>query len=361
MSDSPNTAVSAGEFAERIFASALGMVEMLTIHLGDRLGWYHALAAAPATAKQLATATSTHERYAREWLEQQAVFGILETDGSAKASDRVYSLPPGAREALTQSASLSYLAPLARALSAAAVQTPALIDAYRTGGGVSWDQLGDDMRSAQAAMNRPLFESELGTALAGVGDVHDALSRPGAHVADVGCGYGWSTIALARAYPDARLDGFDVDGPSVEAAHRNATEAGVGARVTFHLAGGATLAAEGPYDAAFAFECVHDMPQPVGVLAGIRAAIKPDGVVVVMDEAVAHEFRAPGDDLEQAMYGFSLLVCLPDGMSSQPSVATGTVMRPSTLDAYAREAGFAGADILPIEDFGFFRFYRLRH
>jgi SAM-dependent methyltransferase len=352
---------SVDEFAGRIFASALGAVEIMSIYLGDRLGWYTALAASPSTAKQLAAATSTHERYAREWLEQQAVYGILVTDPSASADDRVYALTSASRETLTDPASLAYLAPLGRAFGAAAAQLPSLLAAYRGGGGVSWDQLGDDMRSAQADLNRPWFEQQLGSALAGVSEVHDVLSRPGARIADVGFGFGWSTIALAKAYPHARLDGFDVDAPSVEAARRNAAEAGVADRVTFHLAAGASMSEHGPFDAAFAFECIHDMPQPVGVLDAMRSAVRPDGLVVVMDEAVAPEFTAPGDDLERVMYGFSLLVCLPDGMSSQPSVGTGTVMRPSTLEGYAREAGFSGLDVLPIEDFGFFRFYRLRH
>jgi 2-polyprenyl-3-methyl-5-hydroxy-6-metoxy-1,4-benzoquinol methylase len=353
--------VSADQFAEHLFASALGTIEMLSVYLGDELGWYDALAASPSTAKQLAAATSTQERYAREWLEQQAVCGILVTDPSAAADDRVYSLTPASREVLTDSTSLAYMAPVARAFASAAVQLPSLLTAYRDGGGVSWDQLGDGMRSAQAAMNRQWFEQELGHSLEGVGDLHRVLSRPGARIADVGFGFGWSTIALARAYPEARLDGFDVDAPSVEAARRNAADAGVADRVTFNLAGGDTLAAAGPFDAVFAFECIHDMPQPVDVLAAMRSAVKPDGAVVVMDEAVAPEFTAPGDELERVMYGFSLLVCLPDGMSSQPSVGTGTVMRPSTLEGYAREAGFSGVDILPIEDFAFFRFYRLRH
>jgi hypothetical protein len=82
--------------------------------------------------------------------------------------------------------------------------------------------------------------------------------------------------------------------------------------------------------------------------------------MVVMDEAVADEFTAPGDDVERMMYGFSLLVCLPDGRSSAPSEATGTVMRRSTLEGYAKRAGFASVDVLPIEDFGAFRFYALR-
>ena len=360
MTDTQSTEPTVDEFAERIFASALGTVEIFSIHLGDQLGWYDALAASPSTASQLAAATSTHQRYAREWLEQQAVCGILVTDPKAAADERVYALTAAARESFTDRSSLAYLAPLARAFLAAAAQMPALLSAYRNGGGVSWDQLGDGMRTAQAAMNRPWFEQQLGPALAGVAEVHEKLSQPGARIADVGFGFGWSTIALAKAYPDARLDGFDVDAPSVEAARRNAAEAGVDDRVAFHLAGGDSMEAQGPFDAAFAFECIHDMPQPVGVLAAMRSAVKPDGLVVVMDEGVASEFTAPGDDLERVMYGFSLLVCLPDGMSSEPSVGTGTVMRPSTFEGYAREAGFSGVDVLPIEDFAFFRFYRLQ-
>ena len=119
------------------------------------------------------------------------------------------------------------------------------------------------------------------------------------------------------------------------------------------------MADAGPYDAVFAFECLHDMPRPVEVLAAVRRSIGPDGVVVVMDEAAADRFTAPGDDVERLLYGFSLFVCLPDGMSHPSSVGTGTVIRADTLRAYARDAGFAGVTVLPIEDFGFWRFYQL--
>src|SRR5690606_19897201 len=114
------------------------------------------------------------------------------------------------------------------------------------------------------------------------------------------------------------------------------------------------------FQAVFAFECIHDMPQPVEVLAAARRSLVPGGMVIVMDEAVADEFTAPGDDVERLMYGYSLTVCLPDGMSHRPSVGTGTVMRPATLRRYGQEAGLTRMDVLPIEDFSFFRFYRLR-
>jgi 2-polyprenyl-3-methyl-5-hydroxy-6-metoxy-1,4-benzoquinol methylase len=184
------------------------------------------------------------------------------------------------------------------------------------------------------------------------------LSRPGARIADVGCGAGWASLALARAYPQSIVDGFDLDPPSIELARENAAGAGLVDRVHFHLADAAGLAGAG-YDAAFAFECLHDMPAPVDVLAAMRHAVVPDGAVVVMDEAVSDEFTAPGDDVERLMYAYSVLICLPDGMAHQPSAGTGTVMRPQTLRRYAREAGFSDVTTLPIKDFGFWRFYEM--
>ena len=255
--------------------------------------------------------------------------------------------------------SLNYLGPLTRMAVAAGRRIDDLLAAYRDGGGVSWDAFGDDARESQAALNRPWFSQKLAPALAGVPDLHTVLGRPGARILDVGCGGGWSTMALATAYPAATVVGVDIDAPSIEAARAAAAAAGLTGRVEFVLAQGEALPAAEPCDAAFAFECLHDMPRPVEVLAAIRSAVRPDGLVVIMDEAVADEFTAPGDEIDQCMYGFSLFICLPDGLASTPSVGTGTVMRRPVLTDYARRAGFSDVTVLPIEDFGFFRFYRL--
>ncbi|WP_297084800.1 class I SAM-dependent methyltransferase, partial [uncultured Demequina sp.] len=283
-----------------------------------------------------------------------ATSGYLEADGAAPTR---FALPAGAAEALTDERSLAYISPLARMLVGAATHMPALLDAYRTGRGVSWDQMGDDARWSQAAMNRPWFEQMLAEAIEKVPDVHATLGRADAVVADVACGAGWSSIALADAYPNATIVGIDIDEPSIERARENAAEAGVSDRVTFRA--GDALEVEGTYDAVFIFEALHDMPRPVEVLEAVRRAVKPGGVVVVMDEGVGDEGLTVGDDVERLMYGFSLFVCLPDGMSSQGSAGTGTVMRPSILKGYAQDAGFEDISVLPIEDFGFFRFYQL--
>lgn len=346
-------------FADRIAQALLGWAELNAMYLGDRLGWYRSLAEqGPANAAELAERTATSPRYAREWLEQQAVTGILIADDTRDAARRRFTLPVGAAEALVDEHSLAYTGPLARMAGAVGAQLPALVEAYRTGGGVSWQQFGRDAREAQAAANRPWY-ARLPQVFGQVEHIHAVLNRPDARVADVGVGGGWSAISLALGYPHLRVDGFDVDAPSVALARANARAAGVDDRVHFHLADGDALARYAPFDAVFAFECVHDMSHPVDVLHAMRQAVGDDGVVVIMDEAVGESFGAPGADLDPLMYAYSLFVCLPDGMSDQPSAATGTVMRPGILREYAQAAGFDDIANLPIEGFSVFRFYEL--
>lgn len=356
-------------FVERFFSAVLGTQFVQAAYLGDRLGWYRALAASDGlTSVELATRTATAERYAREWLEHQAVCGVLTVndagDTDTAPQQRRFSLPSGHAEVLTGEESLNYLMPLGRMTVGLGKHMDALLRAYRTGGGVSWSEFGEDPREAQGAQNRPMFMRALGNDyLPRVPEVHTALAA-GGRVADVGCGLGWSSIGIALAYPGVTVDGFDVDGPSVDAARRNAHEAGVSDRVRFHhtdataVDAATTLPEEQTYDLVTAFECVHDLPDPVSFLVTMRRLAGDAGTVLVMDERVAETFTAPGDETEQLMYGFSLMCCLADGLSHEHSEATGTVMRPSVLEGYARRAGFAGIEVLPIED-DFFRFYRL--
>ena len=203
---------SSDELAERLFGSLLGFIDVVAVHLGDRLGWYRSLVDdGPASAPELARRTGTHPRYAREWLEQQAVAGYLTVEQEGDPDERVFAIPEATAEVMTDGASLNHLAPFARMFAAVGPTLPQLLEAYRTGGGVSWEQLGADARESQADGNRPWYDLRLATALADVPQVHDVLSRPGASVLDVGAGGGWSTIALARAYPEARVEAVDIE------------------------------------------------------------------------------------------------------------------------------------------------------
>ncbi len=346
----------------RLFEATLGMMDLVTVYLGDRLGLYRALAGrGPITAGELAARTGTAERYAREWLEQQAVGGILDVDDpGGPPSDRRYSLPPGHVEALLDEDSLSYITPLARQMIGAVTPLPALLAAFRGGGGVPYEDYGADMREGIAAANRVLFLNQLGQEwLPAMPDVHARLqASPPARVADVACGTGWSSIALARAYPKVRVDGLDLDEASIATARANAAREGLAGRVRFSVQDAAHPALAGRYDLVTAFECVHDMAHPVEALRAMRGLLAPGGAVLIADERVAEVFTAPGDEIERLMYGFSVLHCLPVGMAAQPSAGTGTAMRPATLRDYATRAGFRDLAILPIAH-DLWRFYRL--
>jgi 2-polyprenyl-3-methyl-5-hydroxy-6-metoxy-1,4-benzoquinol methylase len=346
---------------ERIFEAALGTYETLILYLGERLGFYRALAERGwSTPAELAEATGTHERYAREWLEQQAVAGLLEVDGAETAEERRYRLPPEHAEVLLDVESLSYVMPMARFAGSLTGVLPALQEAFRTGEGVPWTAFGVDGREAQAAANRPLFTTLLGSEwLPAITDVHARLrADPPARVADIACGAGWSSIGIARAYPKVHVTGFDLDEGSVQMANENAAEAGLTDRVRFEARDAGDPVLRGSYQLVTVFEALHDMSRPVDVLRAMRGLAAEDGAVLVMDEKVADTFTAPGDEIERLMYSYSVLSCLAVGLSEQPSAATGTVMRTDTLRRYAEEAGFSRVEVLPIEH-DLFRFYRL--
>jgi 2-polyprenyl-3-methyl-5-hydroxy-6-metoxy-1,4-benzoquinol methylase len=346
----------------RLLESCVQAGEVAAVYLGEQLGFYRALAElGPATSAELATRAGVHERHAREWLEEQAVAGILDvSDPTVSFAARCYSLPAGHAEVLLDRNSMNYLGPVSRQLIATLRQAPAIIDAFRTGGGVPWSAYGPEMREGQADLNRPSFLHQLAAEwFPAIPDVQARLlAQPPARIADIGCGGGWSSIAIAQGYPNVHVDGYDSDMPSIDMARRNAVQAGVADRVRFHAVDGGDPSLAGTYDLVTVFEALHDMSHPVDVLRTIRRLLAPGGAAVIMDERVPEQFSAPGELLDRFFYMVSVLVCLPAGMAEAGSSGTGTVMRPSTLRRYAVEAGFQDVQILPIDNF-FFRFYRL--
>ena len=350
-------------FLESTLASAGGAMRLFSIYLGDRLGYYEALRDGEyRTASELGQVTQTDARCTREWLEQQTVNGILEVEDASQPAEALrFRLPAEHAEALAESDSLNYIAPLGQIFSGAVRPLEQIVNAFRSGRGVPYEDYGREMREGQARVNRAMFLRQLGQEwIPAMPDVAERLrSDPPARVADIGCGCGWSSIGLARAFPKIHVDGFDLDEASVADAQQNVAEAGLGERVKIEARDCGDPELAGAYDLVLALECIHDMADPVAVLRSMRRMVAPGGAVLVADERVAESFRPDGGDIDWLMYGWSIFHCLHVGMTEHPSRCTGTVMRPSTFAAYAREAGFAGVEILPIDNL-FFRFYRLR-
>ncbi len=347
--------------AERVTTGLLASMELLAVHLGVELGLYASLATdGPATPPELARRAAVHPRYAREWLEQQAAAGMLDVIGPApddRADARRYALPAGHAEALLDPDSPAAVGALPQGLVAIAGVVEPLLAAYRSGNGVRFGDYGTGIRHGIGGMNRPMFTNDLASWLlaAGVGDHLATREHP--HVLDVGCGTGWSTVALARALPTAQIVGIDLDQASVEDAARNVVAAGVADRVRVELADAAALESEDRYDLVCLFEALHDMGDPVGALRSIRAVLADGASLVLADERVGDTFTAPADFNDRLMYAFSVVHCLPATMAEDPVVATGTAIRKSTVERYGTDAGFASVTELPVEN----PFWRLYH
>jgi 2-polyprenyl-3-methyl-5-hydroxy-6-metoxy-1,4-benzoquinol methylase len=360
----PSRTETAGEqrdaLVERLFSALVGGMELLSIDLGRRLGLYATLSDhGPITCGEFSARSGVADRYALEWLEQQAVAGIVEVDDPrAPAESRRYRLPPVHADVLLDVEHPSHLMGAAPTLTGLALAVPAVADAYRTGTGVPYAAFGTEIRHGIGTFNRPLFANELAQWVAALPDVAARLTAGQARVLDVGCGTGWSSIELARAFPKIAVHGVDLDENSILEARAHADAAGVADRVTFEVADAADLTApRTPYDFACVFEALHDMAEPVEVLRQVREALAPTGVVLAGDERVAPEFTAPGDEIERFMYGWSVLHCLPATIAESGTTANGTVLRESTVHNWARQAGFGASAALAIDN-DFWRFYR---
>jgi cyclopropane fatty-acyl-phospholipid synthase-like methyltransferase len=236
---------------------------------------------------------------------------------------------------------------MAQLIAGAVSPLDQLLSAYRNGGGVAFGDYGANMREGQASMNRPMLLKQLGEEwIPSMPDVHARLqSATPASIADIGCGAGWSCIGMARSYPDAIVHGYELDKASVLLARQNIQEAGLQARVQVFHSDAKDAEGQQRYDLVVAFECLHDMSDPVGVLRTMRGLLKADGAVLIVDERTLDAFQPCAEAWEQILY-------------EQPSAATGTVLRADTLQQYALAAGFKQVEVLPVEHF-FFRFYRL--
>lgn len=345
--------------AQRLLDATVAALELFAVHLGTELGLYATLDRhGPATPAELAARAGIDERYAQEWLEQQAVAGYLTVAG-AVGTTRSYELPASHRGALVDPIHADHLAPFAAMIAGIGAILPEIVEAYRTGEGVPYAHYGASFRHGQGGINRPAFTADLVKAwLPAVDGIPDLLPG-GGRVVDLGTGHGWSAIAVQQEWPAAEVIGIDTDVASIEDARRHATEAGVDVR--FEVAsdpGGSDLVALGPVDVVLILETLHDIAQPVEVLRAARAALAPGGIVVVADEAVAETFTAPGDEIERLMYGWSVTHCLPAAMADVPSAAIGTCIRPSTVAELAAAAGFGSCEVVDV-DGGFFRIYRL--
>ena len=346
--------------AERLFnASVEGWTR---IRLPWRpAGYYRALVElGEATSASLATHLGVNERYTREWLEQQAITGILDVDDTGDATSRRYTLPDGHATALLDDDSLAYSLPMVRMMTGVFRILPALADAYRNGGGVAFADFGEEDRDGIGAMTASCSTS---SSLAS-GSPRCRISTPASSTR--GVRPAWRTLGAVPAGPASRWrrgSRRSTSRASTLTRLRSRTPSprcgvGVSDRVGFHHGDASDPELAGRFDLACAFECLHDMARPVDALRAMRQLVGPGGTVLIADERVADEFGAIGDFTERFMYGFSVLHCLTVAMADGAEEGTGTVFRTRHAPRLRQRGRLPGRPVLPIEN-DFWRFYRL--
>ncbi|MCU1357975.1 MAG: methyltransferase protein [Acidimicrobiales bacterium] len=338
------------DLAGRLFMASLATVELANVELGVRLGLYEALAGAGAiTAGELASRAGIVERYAQEWLEQQAVAGMVDVDDTASpAHERRFTLPNAHAHVLLDDDSEACMKPCVAVVPWVGKAIEIMAEEFRRGDGEAFGAF--ELHDIQAAFTRPVFVNHLvQNWLPALPEVQARLTAGDrVRIAEVGCGEGLAAITIARAYPSSEVDGFDLDEASIASAGRAAADAGVADRARFERRDAADPAIVGDYDLVMAIEMLHDVPDPVGILRTMKNLAGAAGAVLVVDERTEDTFTVPANETERFFYSFSTLHCLAVSMQNG-GAATGTVMRADTLRSYASQAGFGTVEVLDVE------------
>ena len=315
-----------------------GALNAALVVMGDRLGWYRAMAGAgPLSSSELAERTGTAERYVREWLNAQAAGGFVEYDPAT----RRYTLPPEQAVALTDSESPAYLPGFFQIALGSILDSPRITDAAQSGAGIGWHEHHDHVFEGCERFFRPGYNANLVAAwLPALDGVVEKLER-GAKVADLGCGHGSSTILMAQAFPKSTFVGSDYhDGLDRDGARPRARGRRLRPRARSRPSPPRSIRASA-YDLVTMFDCLHDMGDPVGAARQVAELLAPDGTWMIVEPNAADQTEDNFNPVGRAYYAFSTLLCTPASLSQEVGLALGAQAGEARIRDVVTAGGFS--------------------
>ena len=315
------------DFLGKVMSDLGGAYSAVLVYVGDKLGLYKAMAeaqegggAGSITSEELASKTGTLERCIREWLANQAAGGYIKYDPLT----RKYSLPKEHAMVLVDENSTVYSMGGFQATSAYFRETPKIIEAFRTGKGLSWADHDPELYQGSERFYKPVYIANLLSSWIpslDAGKVEKKLKKGGAFVADVGCGHGLTTIMMAKAYPSCKFLGFDNHAPSIERARQLAREEGKSQglseeQIRFEVASATDYPTDNKYDLIAFFDCLHDMGDPVGAASHALESLKPDGVVMIVEPFANDRIEDNLNPVGRLFYAASSMACVPSSLAS---------------------------------------------
>ncbi|HEY2832217.1 MAG TPA: class I SAM-dependent methyltransferase [Sporichthyaceae bacterium] len=312
------------------------------VWLGDELGLYRAMSGAgPMSPAAVAEAANTNPRLTTEWLRQQAAAGLLEFDPDADT----FTLSAEGTMALADDTSPVFMARGMTGMAAFWLDMDKVADAMRGDGALAWGDHHPHLFAGTEWFFRAAYRNKLTKEwIPALDGVHDKLTV-GAAVADIGCGHGASAVAMAQAYPNIRVHGFDFHPESIRNAGKRAADAGVPDRINFEVAGAKDY--PGRYDVICFFDCLHDMGDPLGIAAYARSRLSEGGSILLVEPFALDGPRNVLDNpMAVMMYTSSLAVCTPNSLSQEVGLALGAQAGPQRLREIFAEAGFSRFDVV---------------
>jgi SAM-dependent methyltransferase len=312
----------------------LGAAISATLMLvGDRLGLYRALAASPATPADLAQRTHTHERYIREWLANQAAGGyvIYDADSGRYSLDDAQALCLASPDSPVDLAGAYYI------VEAAFHALERTTENFRTGQGMEWGEHHACLFHGTERFFRAGYHAHLLTEWLPALDGAVEKLWHGAHVADVGCGHGASTLLMARAFPHSQFVGYDYHADSVRTANERASAAGI-RNARFEVADAVGYDEE-DLDLVTFFDCLHDMGDPIGAARHAYQALKPDGHCLLVEPFAGDHVQDNLNPVGRVYYGASSQICVPVSLARH-GPALGAQAGQARLQQVMAEGGF---------------------
>ncbi len=307
------------QFMGKILSDFGGAASAVLVYIGDKLGLYKAMSdfGKPITSQELANLTSTSERYIREWLANQAASGYLTYDSSTQR----YTLPYEHAQVLANENSPVYAIGGFQANMSFYRDEPKILEVFKTGKGIAWGEHDKDLFEGTGKFATLIYTANLVSSWIPAlenGKVEQRLKQEGGlKVADIRCGYGTSTILMAKAYPNCKFYGFDNHGASIEYARNKVREEGLGEdRIRFEVASStnypAPADAESGYDLIAFFDCLHDMEDPQGATAhALQTLKKPDGTVMIVEPFANDKIEDNLTPIGRMLYAASTMICIP--------------------------------------------------
>jgi SAM-dependent methyltransferase len=313
---------------DKVFRDMAGAMTAGMVYVGVKTGLFRLMAGKGAlAASEVARISGLTPRYVEEWLKGMVAAGYLDYDPAAQT----YALPEEHAYFLASDDSDHFVGGLFAMVPPLMRVAPEVARAFAEGGGVRFEEFGPDCVSALDLINRGQYENRFADYWLKALPEAGARLAAGGRALDVGCGSGRVCIALAKAFPKAEIVGVDPDEASIERAR------GLNQKARFMV--GEASSVPGTFDFISLCDVLHDLAEPLKTLRQVRALLKPDGTLFIVEPKAADRLEDNRNPVAATFYGFSLFHCMTQSLA-RDGPGLGTCLGPAATEALVRQAGY---------------------